>query len=89
MSEMTNTKAEEPARGRGRPIQTPTWRGDRMREGRIARGLSLRAFGRMVGVDASTVLRWERGDFTPPGEMLGKIARATRVKKSRLAPAGR
>lgn len=39
---------------------------------RLSAGISLREMARTIGVDASTLLRWERGERRPTGAAAGR-----------------
>jgi transcriptional regulator with XRE-family HTH domain len=39
---------------------------------RLSSGIALREMARTIGVDPSTLLRWERGERRPTGEAAGR-----------------
>lgn len=47
------------------------------REARLRAGLTQAALGRRIGVAASAIGRWERGEVTPSLETLRSLVRAT------------
>ena len=55
--------------------------GDRIRQARLAAGLTLDALGQKVGVTHTAIQKYEKGVLTPPSSQLLKLARAcgTRV----------
>ena len=56
--------------------------GDRIRQARLAAGLTLDALGQKVGVTHTAIQKYEKGILTPPSSQLLKLARAcgTRVE---------
>lgn len=42
--------------------------GDKVRDYRLKHGLSHKKFGKIIGVDASTISSWEKGEFQPKGK---------------------
>ncbi len=56
--------------------------GDRIRQARLAAGLTLDALGEKVGVTHTAIQKYEKGILTPPSSQLLKLARAcgTRVE---------
>ena len=56
--------------------------GDRIRQARLAAGLTLDALGEKVGVTHTAIQKYEKGTLTPPSSQLLKLARAcgTRVE---------
>lgn len=50
--------------------------GGLIRAERERQGLSLRQLGRLVGVDASAVLLWERDETVPRGKHIAALSRA-------------
>src|SRR5688572_12306030 len=60
-------------------------RRERLAERREALGFTQESFGREVGVELSTVGRWERGTQDPQPWMRPKIAKALQVSTAELA----
>lgn len=54
--------------------------GPRIKQGRLAAGLSLRAVGEAVGLSAMAISKYERGVIKPPSETLLRLARAFGVR---------
>lgn len=52
----------------------------RIRDFRIQRRLKQEELARIVGVDRSTVSKWETGEAKPRADMLVKLAKALRCK---------
>jgi transcriptional regulator with XRE-family HTH domain len=46
---------------------------DRIKNYRFEHGLSLEAFGQIVGKDASTIVAWENGKVIPPKYYVGML----------------
>lgn len=44
--------------------------GQTLRQWRTSHGIGVRQLARLLGIDPSTVVRWERGDRRPPGRLL-------------------
>lgn len=60
--------------------------GKRIREARLARGLTADAVGKLVGgIQRSSVIQWEQGHTHPKTERLGDLARALNVSTEWLA----
>ena len=71
------TMTEEPAAGQGA-------RRERLAKRRKSLGLTQEALAAVMGVDRSTVGRWERGDSEPLPSIRPKLAHALRVSADRL-----
>lgn len=56
------------------------WMGARIREARIALGITQREFGRRVGVSRVTVCRWESGAKCPDSYSCREIFRVCGVR---------
>jgi len=55
--------------------------GQRVRQARIRKMLTLRRFARALGVDIRSVSRWENEGISPQKDALAKIARVLGVRK--------
>ncbi len=60
--------------------------GNELRKLRSERGLTLVAVAVLVGVDFSTVSRWESGDRTPTPQHVVTLAKALGVSVARFTP---
>lgn len=60
--------------------------GRNIRSGRSVLGLSQKQFGELLGVDQSTIARWERGDMAPRDRHKVKIAETLRQDVRQLFP---
>lgn len=58
--------------------------GKRLKLARVRAGLKQRHIAEVVGVEPSTVSRWETGDDSPDDDRLGDIARAVGVSVEEL-----
>lgn len=58
----------------GDPRPLPASFPERLRAARTARGLSVEAFARLLGIDPSTVARWETGKGRPGRKLLALLA---------------
>jgi transcriptional regulator with XRE-family HTH domain len=54
--------------------------GDRIRQARLAAGLTLGALGDKVGVTHTAIQKYEKGTMTPPSSQLLKLARACGIR---------
>lgn len=54
--------------------------GSRIRQGRVAAGLSMRELGDMAGISAMAISKYERGQMKPSSETLLRLARALDVR---------
>ncbi len=54
--------------------------GDRIRQARLAAGLTLGGLGEKVGVTHTSIQKYERGVMTPPSSQLLKLARACGIR---------
>lgn len=54
--------------------------GNRIRQARLAAGLTLAALGEQIGVTHTAVQKYEKGTMTPPSSQLLKLARACGVR---------
>jgi Zn-dependent peptidase ImmA (M78 family)/DNA-binding XRE family transcriptional regulator len=54
--------------------------GNRIRQARLAAGLTLDALGELVGVTHTAIQKYEKGTMTPPSSQLLKLARACGVR---------
>jgi transcriptional regulator with XRE-family HTH domain len=61
-----------------------TTRRDRLAQRRKAVGLTQRALARLLGVERSTVVRWERGETEPLPWLRPRLAKALQVTAERL-----
>lgn len=57
----------------------------RLAERRKALGLTQEALADLMGVERTTVVRWERGESAPLPVVRPKLARALRISADRLA----
>ena len=56
------------------PIQNGDTMAHRLVNHRKARGFTQKEFARQIGVDPSTLARWERGEREPAGSLLDRVA---------------
>lgn len=56
-------------------FQARTFRGDRLREARKARGLSQTGLGEKIGAHVTSISDWERGDNAPSGRHVASLSR--------------
>ncbi len=61
---------------------TPGFRGDRLREARLARGIGTGDMASLIGISASQVGHYERGTSTPSPEKFGRIVALLRMPKT-------
>ncbi|MDP3840997.1 MAG: XRE family transcriptional regulator [Oxalobacteraceae bacterium] len=54
--------------------------GNRIRQARLAAGLTLAALGEQVGVTHTAIQKYEKGTMTPPSSQLLKLARACGIR---------
>lgn len=54
--------------------------GDRIRQARLAAGMTLAALGELVGVTHTAIQKYEKGTLTPPSSQLLKLARACGIR---------
>jgi transcriptional regulator with XRE-family HTH domain len=54
-----------------RPVPGPI--GQRLRHYRESRAVSPEAMARQLGIDTSTLARWERGSCQPQGKFLARV----------------
>jgi transcriptional regulator with XRE-family HTH domain len=55
------------------PLSTGSTTAERLVLHRKARGITQKEFARKIGVDPSTLAKWERGQRSPGGRFLGTI----------------
>src|SRR6266567_1234028 len=55
-------------------VGVSTFRGDRLKEARLARGLFMKSLGDMIGVTGTAISRYENGDDKPLLEKLNLLA---------------
>ena len=60
--------------------------GSLIRSRRITLGMSQARLGAKVGVSATTIRRWERGESVPGDDFLGTLAEALEVPVAALTP---
>ena len=59
--------------------------GQRLEAWRVARGLTRRQAGALLGVKVRTMDSWRRGDHQPQGALLGVMERAISGSESEVA----
>lgn len=59
-----------------------TFSGNTLRRLRKAHGLTQHQLGEQVGVHHTHISKWEKGDFTPDGDNIKKLAKALGVPMS-------
>lgn len=57
-----------------------------LKKARVAKSLTLEEIGRHLGVNKSTVMRWENGIIPVPLKHIEKLERFTGVHRSSLRP---
>src|SRR5580704_6955720 len=55
-------------------VGVPSFRGERLREARLARGLFMKSLGDMVGVTGTAISRYESGEDKPQQDKLHQLA---------------
>ena len=68
------------------PLPPPEGWADRLVQGRIILGLSQKESAKRMGVDASTLARWERGEREPRGKLAARVSLFLSTKEATKLP---
>ena len=67
------------------PLQSnATTLGERIKQYRIQKGLSLRRLAEELGVDPGTLTRWEREEVEPRGKLTKKVILHLKILNARM-----
>lgn len=60
-------------------MQTRAFKGDVLRAGRKAKGLSQTQLGNLIGAHVTSISDWERGDNAPSGRHVASLSRELEI----------